>query len=154
MYCDIALLTATDLTSLAGPYWQQPGRSIAESLLCPFPFPSEPSASSKPDFDRSSFHRSFFLRSESASPPPTSDPDYVTTSKHPLLLKHDWTLKQIEAYLRTWSSAATFKERHPKNPDPVDEMVEKLRNEGGLKDDVKVEVGWEVGMIMGRMQSS
>ncbi|ORY84174.1 S-adenosyl-L-methionine-dependent methyltransferase [Leucosporidium creatinivorum] len=134
-----------------GPYWQQPGRSIVESLLTPFPFPSPSSSTSGPDFDPTTFHRSFFLRS-GGSPPSlsTPDPPSTTTSVDPLLLTHQWSLKDIEAYLRTWSSASTYKDEHPGEEDVVSAMVERLR-EGGLKDDEKVEVGWEMGVVMGRL---
>lgn len=42
-----------------GPYWEQPGRSIVEALLTPFPFPA---GNLSPPFNPGSFTRSFFLR--------------------------------------------------------------------------------------------
>lgn len=138
-----------------GPYWQQPGRSIVEQLLVPFPLPTVPSStstSSSPGWDPTTFHRSFFLR-PGGSPPslPSADPKGTTTSQDPLLLTHQWDLAQIEAYLRTWSSANTYAEQHPGEEDVVDGMVGRLR-EGGLKEGEKVEVGWEMGVVMGSLK--
>ncbi|GAA5843628.1 hypothetical protein JCM9279_000812 [Rhodotorula babjevae] len=50
-----------------GPYWEQPGRSIVEDLLVPFPLPATSSSSSIPSstaaqFDPASLTRTFFLR--------------------------------------------------------------------------------------------
>lgn len=131
----------------SGPYWQQPGRSITEALLSPYPFPDPTDT----HFDPSSFQRSFFLRSPTAEPPRNvNDPPSVKVevSKDGLLLTHQWTLAEIEAYLRTFSSVVTYKEQHG-GEDPVPDMIESLRKEG-LNEQDRVEVAWEVGMIMGK----
>lgn len=75
----------------------------------------------------------------------------VEVSKDGLLLTHQWTLAEIEAYLRTFSSVVTYKEQHG-GEDPVPEMIESLRKEG-LNEQDRVEVAWEVGMIMGKKSS-
>lgn len=124
----------------AGKYWQQPGRSIVEALLTPFPLPS-PSADSS--FDPSSFHRSFFLRPNGPPPPlslpqtldpplPSATGESATYTLRPapprsgkeadapltvaitrdVLLTRKWTLSELEGYLRTWSSAHAYNEAH------------------------------------------
>ncbi|GAA5857715.1 hypothetical protein JCM1840_000879 [Sporobolomyces johnsonii] len=144
-----------------GKYWEQPGRSIVEGLLVRFPLPlpsafppssSSSSASPAQQFDPATFHRSFFLRSTSAPvpsllPAESSASSPVETSTHPLLLIKHWSLSDLTAYFRTWSSRHAYQEENGK--DPVEGIVSALR-ERGLKEGEVVEVGWEVGMLMGR----
>ncbi|GAA5963370.1 hypothetical protein JCM21900_000583 [Sporobolomyces salmonicolor] len=137
-------------------YWEQPGRSIVEGLLVRFPLPLPsvfPSAFSPAQrFDPATFHRSFFLRS-AASPAPSLLPaessasSPVETSTHPLLLVKHWSLSDLTAYFRTWSSRHAYQEEH--GEDPVEGIVSGLR-ERGLREGEVVEVGWEVAVVMGR----
>lgn len=124
----------------AGPYWEQPGRSIVESLLVPFPFPSR---ALTPPFDPSSYTRSFFLRGSTSSGNTPSSPlpfklkglapdaqsgtyildsdrsaggdgtRTVHLSRSGSLLTRDWTLAQLVGYLRTWSAAHAYNEKNP-----------------------------------------
>ncbi|KAK4047244.1 trans-aconitate methyltransferase 1 [Microbotryomycetes sp. JL201] len=127
-------------------YWQQPGRSIVEHLLTPFPLPS--STPSDPNFEPASFQRTFFL-APGAKPPKTMDnPPARTTKVLPLLLTKQWTLQEVEGYLRTWSSAHAYQEKHP-DEDPVAEMVKQLKRAGFTADET-VQVAWELGIVMGK----
>ncbi|BGP32558.1 trans-aconitate methyltransferase 1 [Rhodotorula toruloides] len=181
-------LITTYSSGTLGKYWQQPGRSIVEALLTPFPFPSP---SSEPSFDPSSFHRSFFLRPNGPPPPlslpPSLDPplpsaagESATYSLRPassastdaslrvsitreLLLTRKWTLEELEAYLRTWSSAHAYNEAHRPSPDSpnagtgqayrdcVEVFLEALRREGVSEGEM--EVGWEMGVVFGRKKA-
>ncbi|GAA5841906.1 hypothetical protein JCM5353_001184 [Sporobolomyces roseus] len=149
---------------LLGPYWEQPGRSIVESLLVPFPLPlphNFPSTSSPSDhsilnsFEPSSLKRSFHLSSSSSSSSPSlssSESSMIETSIHPLLLKKEMTLDDLEAYLRTWSSLHKYNEEHRKEEggkDVVEELLERMRGRG-WREGEKVEAAWEVGMVMGK----
>ncbi|CEQ42479.1 SPOSA6832_04295, partial [Sporobolomyces salmonicolor] len=143
-------------TLRTGKYWEQPGRSIVEGLLVRFPLPLPsvfPSASSPAQrFDPATFHRSFFLRSASSPAPSllpaeSSASSPVETSTHPLLLVKHWSLSDLTAYFRTWSSRHAYQEEHGK--DPVEGIVSALR-ERGLREGEVVEVGWEVAVVMGR----
>ncbi|KAM0791632.1 hypothetical protein ACM66B_006070 [Microbotryomycetes sp. NB124-2] len=127
-------------------YWQQPGRSITEALLAPFPLPSSTPSASK--FDSSSYQRTFFLASGHQPPSMSSDPGTRTVEIQPLLLKKEWSLTEVEGYLRTWSSAHAYHEQHPEE-DPVEGMLDKLRK-AGFREDEKVQVAWELGLVMGR----
>lgn len=71
----------------------------------------------------------------------------------PLLLKHQWTLAQIEAYLLTWSSLVSYKEKH------TDDVVQAFMNalsarlEGDgvkVREGATVEVAWRMGMLSGK----
>ncbi|SCZ88406.1 BZ3500_MvSof-1268-A1-R1_Chr2-1g04389 [Microbotryum saponariae] len=140
--------------NLLKDYWQQPGRGIAESLLSQYAFPSR---DSDKRWDTSSFRRDYFLRASSDSSPavPTNpeDPPNVQVEKHDLILEHVWSLKELEAYLRTWSSAHTYDEKHGPGSDVVRSFVEKLTTTGYGKGraDGKERIGWEMGMISGRL---
>lgn len=129
----------------SGPYWQQPGRSIVEALLTPFPFPSHPA------FDPSSFHRHFLTvdaaPSPSARPAPPGSPAF-TSSYAPLMLRQQWDLGQFEAYLRTWSAALSYDEVN--GGDVVGEMMGMVRGVGEWEEGEKVEVAWEMAVMSGR----
>ena len=134
-----------------GPYWQQPGRSIVESLLVPFPFPAP---SSRPKFSPTSFHRSFF---SDALPELPSDPaPSYTTSLDPVLLTHTWTMAELAAYLGTFSAAHTYDEKHGKGSDVAQDfsvrLQEALKSEG-VPDGAKVRVAWRMGTVEGKMQA-
>ncbi|BGP16709.1 hypothetical protein JCM10213_009126 [Rhodosporidiobolus nylandii] len=149
-----------------GPFWEQPGRSIVEALLTPFPFPSTASKSpsspsadatsspqpSEDSFDPSTFRRSFFLRPGGPPPPLTpassEQPPHINVS-HELLLTKQWTLAQLEAYLRTWSAAHNY--NAARGRDCVEDFVEQLKA-AGLGETETVDVAWEVGVVMGRMR--
>lgn len=168
----------------AGPYWEQPGRSIVESLLVPFPFPSDALA---PPFDASSYTRSFFLREPTTSgntpfsllpfkleglAPDAQGGTYtlnsdrsrgdgtrtVHLSRSGSLLTRDWTLAQLVGYLRTWSAAHAYNEKNPTAAhDCVDAFVAQLQEHGlGLDEQTAdtIQVAWDVGLIMGRKQES
>ncbi|GAA5990849.1 hypothetical protein JCM5350_005139 [Sporobolomyces pararoseus] len=164
---------------LLGPYWQQPGRSIVENLLKPFPLPitknfTFPPSSSDADlvesicsqFDQSSLQRSFYLQNPSSStlllddlvPRAEKEPVDTTikTTLHPLLLTKKWDLKNFENYLNTWSSLHKYREEHQgkggESPRRiVDDLLVKMRDSGSWRDDGElVEVAWEVGMLMGK----
>ena len=101
---------------------------------------------------RSTFARTYFdlLSSPSAPATPTS-PSEIKTSHLPLLLTHHWTLSELEAYLRTWSAALTYVEKH--GGDVVAAFVERLGEEmerEGIAKGEKVEVGWKMGLMEGR----
>lgn len=73
------------------------------------------------------------------------------------MLKHQWNLDSIEAYLNTYSAAHSYREKYSgeNEKDVVEAFVEKLRagmKEAGIKADEgeKVEVGWRIGMLMGK----
>ncbi|SCV72056.1 BQ2448_4750 [Microbotryum intermedium] len=139
--------------NLLKDYWQQPGRAIAESLLSQSPFPSRDSSGR---WDTSSFRRDYFLRSSSESSAPNvpsnpEDPQSVRIERHDLILEHDWSLKELEAYLRTWSSAHTYDEKHGSGSDVVKCFVDKLAatGYGQARADGKERIGWEMGMISG-----
>lgn len=65
-----------------GPYWEQPGRSIVEDLLVPFPLPAASPSSPIPSstashFDPVALTRTFFLRPDAGEPhalPPLLEP--------------------------------------------------------------------------------
>ncbi|BGP02465.1 Trans-aconitate 3-methyltransferase [Rhodotorula toruloides] len=184
-------LVTTYSSGTLGKYWQQPGRSIVEALLTPFPLPSP---SSSPSFDPSSFHRSFFLRPHGPPPPltlpplldpplPSAEGESATYSLQPatstttdaplsvsitrtILLQRTWTLSQLEAYLRTWSSAHAYNASHrPSSPDSpnagtgqawrdcVEVFVDGLRREGVSEEEEGMEVGWEMGVVFGRKRA-
>jgi len=74
--CSLSLRALAHLAPalpLAGPYWEQPGRSIVEDLLVPFPLPAASSSSSPipsstaSQFDPASLTRTFFLRPQAAA---------------------------------------------------------------------------------------
>ncbi|GAA5967635.1 hypothetical protein JCM11641_005717 [Rhodosporidiobolus odoratus] len=112
-----ALITPYSAGTL-GPFWEQPGRSIVEALLTPFPFPSSVSVST---FNPATYTRSFFLR-PSGGPPPFSQPTSPATLAadsllkievtRELLLKRTWGIEELRAYLRTWSAAHSYDETH------------------------------------------
>ncbi|GAA5983826.1 hypothetical protein JCM10908_005941 [Rhodotorula pacifica] len=174
---DLSALIPPYSAGTLGRYWEQPGRSIVESLLAPFPFPSSSPSSSQ--FDPSSFTRSFFLRkspsnTEQPSPLPfklegldpharegshnlrsdengNGTPRTVHLSRSGSLLTRQWTLSQLIGYLRTWSAAHAYNEQNPAAVDCVDEFVTKLEKEGlRLTEEETIEVAWDVGIIMGR----
>lgn len=155
-----------------GSYWEQPGRSIVEALLTPFPFPS-----SSAGFDPDSYTRSFFLREPSSTQEPlpfsieglprdatagefavrerktATDPARVLLSRSGSLLTRQWTMNQLIGYLRTWSARHAYQEQNPAAPDVIDAFVEQLREAGLRLDERKgetIEVAWDVGLIMGR----
>ncbi|KAK4048277.1 trans-aconitate methyltransferase 1 [Microbotryomycetes sp. JL221] len=131
-----------------GPYWQQPGRSIAEALLKTFPFPNPNSTFQTNVWDSTSFKRCFFLKQDSIQPVIDNDPSTTKIEIKPLLLTKLWTLKEIKGYLETWSSLHSYKEQHPQE-DPVKDMLASLE-QAGLNHQEQVEVGWELGFIMGK----
>ncbi|KWU42029.1 S-adenosyl-L-methionine-dependent methyltransferase [Rhodotorula sp. JG-1b] len=137
---DLSALIPPYSAGTLGPYWEQPGRSIVESLLVPFPFPSR---ALTPSFDPTSYTRSFFLREPTPSGTTTSSPlpfkleglapdaqsgtytldsdrsaggdgtRTVLLSRSGSLLTRDWTLAQLVGYLRTWSAAHAYNEKNP-----------------------------------------
>lgn len=160
----LLLYLTSDWTSLAGPYWEQPGRSIVENLLIPFPLPLatnfSPSSSRTKDeiestcsqFDLDSLQRTFHLEKQSSLPSllPSEERASIKIHVEPsLLLTKNWTLKGLEGYLRTWSSLHKYQEEKGTQPDIVEELLEKLR-EKGWKDEEEVEAAWQVGMVMGK----
>ncbi|GAA5948010.1 hypothetical protein JCM3765_007069 [Sporobolomyces pararoseus] len=162
-----------------GSYWQQPGRSIVENLLKPFPLPlsknfttTTTTADTRSEieficsqFDPTSFQRSFHLAADQhpdsqvqVNIPPLlhfkAEKELgIKTILHPnLLLTKEWDLKQFENYLKTWSSLHKYREELGR--DKADSLIENLllemRDLGCWKEGEKVQVGWEVGMLMGK----
>ncbi|BGO91867.1 trans-aconitate methyltransferase 1 [Rhodotorula toruloides] len=72
-------LITTYSSGTLGKYWQQPGRSIVEALLTPFPFPFP---SSEPSFDQTSFPPLLLPPPQSPTPPSPSLP-HSTLRIHP-----------------------------------------------------------------------
>ena len=133
---------------LSGPYWQQPGRSIVESLLVHFPLPS---ASSRPHF--TSLHRAFFSDklpeiSESTHPP-------CTTSLDPVLLTHDWTMSELAAYLGTFSAAHTYDEGFAGESDVARDFSQRLKEAlrvEGVEEGDRFRVAWRMGTVQGKLE--
>ncbi|KAL8279508.1 hypothetical protein RQP46_008070 [Phenoliferia psychrophenolica] len=132
-----------------GPYWQQPGRSIVESLLIPFPLPA-PSPS--PKF--TSLHRAFF--SDAIPPLPPADPTTpYTTSLDPVLLTHKWSMTELGAYLGTFSAAHTYDEKNGKESDVARDFAMRLKEalaSEGVKEGEKFKVAWRMGTVQGKLE--
>ncbi|KAI5477828.1 trans-aconitate 3-methyltransferase [Pseudohyphozyma bogoriensis] len=125
-----------------GAYWQQPGRSIVEDLLRPFPPPT-----SSTSFLPSSLERTYFV-------PPSEYPSTPAPGEsfEPLLLKHEWDMEGFEGYLRTWSSAFSYNEKH-EGTDIVSEFVEVLKEalgKDGVKGSDKFLVAWRMAVLKGK----
>lgn len=155
----------------SGAYWQQPGRSIVESLLSPVSFPTNDPTDQESTstinkhglWSTTSYQRTYFARrtqihsvSDLHLPKnPTDDILNVKTSLEPLLFTHKWDLKQIEGYLRTWSSAHTYDEKMGEGSDVVTEFLEELKK--GMQKEMigkkeKIEVAWRGGLLCGRKE--
>ncbi|KAM0749433.1 S-adenosyl-L-methionine-dependent methyltransferase [Meredithblackwellia eburnea MCA 4105] len=124
-----------------GPYWQQPGRSIVESLLVPLALPPSPTFTSQT--------RSFFLSDSPSYVPPSPE------TTHPLLLTQNWSLKEIEGYLKTFSAAHTYDEKHGDASDVGREfgrrLGDALKAEGVDVDaGEKILVAWRMGTVEAR----
>lgn len=134
-----------------GPYWQQPGRAIVESLLDPVPFPSPP------DDVRASDDWSDFPLAEPNLPQPASvtavgggwDPasflrlKTVSRSSEdgPLAIRKTLDWSALAAYLRTASALHKYKEAHPREVDVIGAHIRKLREA------VEKEAGCEVTSV-------
>ncbi|GAA6011923.1 hypothetical protein JCM11491_000104 [Sporobolomyces phaffii] len=125
---------------LLGPYWEQPGRSIVEHLLVPFPLPlasnfdsppSPPSSSSSfsasasasasasrvcSGFDPASLRRTFDSANDASTAALSAAElaaNVETTVRDDSLLTKRWTLDDLEGYLRTWSSLHRYEQERP-----------------------------------------
>lgn len=69
----------------------------------------------------------------------------------PVILKHDWTLEQLAAYLSTWSSVHLYDAEHGGDiaTDFVKELSVSLEKEG-MKD--KVECNWDLCVMSARLK--
>ncbi|GAA5893720.1 class I SAM-dependent methyltransferase [Sporobolomyces salmoneus] len=162
-YFPLSIITHLLTSCWMGPYWEQPGRSIVENLLIPFPLPVSSNFSSQipPDrtrtqsicdaFDRDSLKRAFYLSNPSQTPElrPAERDAGIIISTGSLLLTKQWTVKGLEGYLRTWSSLHKYREENGSQPDIVEGLIRDLK-EKGWKDGEDVEAAWEVGMVMGK----
>ncbi|GAA6063340.1 hypothetical protein JCM10212_003926 [Sporobolomyces blumeae] len=119
---------------LLGPYWDQPGRSIVEDLLRPFPLPiasslsrADPRPPSRDDpsraFDPRHFKRTFHLRDDPSSSKMTplmvqeqAEAGSVSIERHGLLLTKPLTLDLLSAYLSTWSSLHKYLDEVQRDP--------------------------------------
>ncbi|BGP48657.1 trans-aconitate methyltransferase 1 [Rhodotorula kratochvilovae] len=133
---ELSALIPSYSSGTLGAFWEQPGRSIVEALLTPFPLPSSSQSRAIPrslsaSFDPSSLSRSFFLRPGGGPPPlglpsdlspplPTDEgssasyslPGLSLSLSRTVLLHRSWTLPQLRAYLSTWSAAHAFNRTH------------------------------------------
>ena len=156
-----------------GPYWQQPGRSIVEKLLDPIAFPSNrPSKFESAEYIAQhgkfgSFERLKFVRFGEPQPakskdiPPlvrTAERDIITEREFPILLKVKWSFAELEAYLRTWSAAHTYDEKH--FPEGGESVVDKFKesiwagfNKAFIKRRKPIPISWKMGMILGRKEA-
>lgn len=149
---------------LPAPYWQQPGRSIVESLLTPLPFPSNSvsalesssTISTHGNWDTSSFERFYFDLPPSSPSTSIINVPGIKETHEPVLLKHQWTISDVEAYLRTWSSAHSYNEVHSgEGGDCVAAFLERFGEvwrEQGLREEERVEVAWKMGGLRGRKE--
>ena len=157
---------------ILGPYWQQPGRSHVEKLLDPLPFPSNrPSEFESAEYiaqhgNFGSFERWKFVRFGEPQPPiprhppppaRTADKDLITEREYPILLKVKWTFAELEAYLRTWSAAHTYDEKHYPNGGSVVDSFKEAIWAGFTKSFIKrkkaIPISWKMGMMLGRKEA-
>ena len=71
------------------------------------------------------------------------------------ILEVEWSLAQIEGYLKTWSAYQSFKKQRPDDPDPISRFVGSVK--GILKTDsmdTRLHIYWPIGMILGKRSSS
>ncbi|GAA6061857.1 hypothetical protein JCM10212_001290 [Sporobolomyces blumeae] len=147
-----------------GPYWTEPGHSRSWSLLATFPFP-DAASDGRIDaaFDPSSFERVYFLLSPDQDPPrpsisttsttTTSQENVKTTVERSLspILSRSWTRTQVADLVRTWSACHSWNEAHrAEGRDCVQEWIEALTDAGWRDADERVDVAWEVGLMLGR----
>ncbi|KAF9898682.1 hypothetical protein BX616_003728 [Lobosporangium transversale] len=69
---------------------------------------------------------------------------------YPLLMSEQVSMEHFRNYLKTWSGYKTFSERHPERPDIVDETIEAILKEEGLKNEDVVDITWPTVLILGR----
>ncbi|GAA5925778.1 class I SAM-dependent methyltransferase [Sporobolomyces koalae] len=148
---------------LLGPYWEQPGRSIVEALLVPFPLPLADNFASNSEatsicsaYDASTLQRTFHLDSTVPTSPvlePAEQSAGVKNSRHDLLLTKQLTLQGFEGYLRTWSSLHKYDEEHRGGTDVAKALIERMK-EAGWQEGEEVEAAWQVGMVMGKKSTS
>ncbi|ORZ24766.1 S-adenosyl-L-methionine-dependent methyltransferase [Lobosporangium transversale] len=69
---------------------------------------------------------------------------------YPLLMSEQVSMEHFRNYLKTWSGYKTFSERHPERPDIVDETIEAILKEEGLKNEDVVDVTWPTVLILAR----
>ncbi|GAA5820747.1 hypothetical protein JCM11251_003138 [Rhodosporidiobolus azoricus] len=149
-------------------------------------------------FDEESYRRLFFLRPGGGPPPlsgarpaphhgdgQSSSPSVTNPSAeieihHTLLLRREWDLSAIHAYLKTWSAAHSFNKAHSSEVTPNEgasgpgssngSAAARSGEEGmqrrdctevfcedlvqaGLGKEEKVEVAWELGIMVGRKKA-
>lgn len=133
-----------DPSSLTRSFFLRPAPASSDAPLPPLPGLDSlsPSAQSLPPSSSSSSSHSW------TSPPSIPSLAQLHLSRTLLLTKH-WTLADLERYLRTWSAAHAHDERHGEGADVVSGFVRALRD-GGMREGERYEVGWEVGIVMGR----
>ncbi|EIW66259.1 hypothetical protein TREMEDRAFT_35179, partial [Tremella mesenterica DSM 1558] len=164
---------------VSSPYWSQPGRSIVEGLLDSIPFPIYPSSTSL-SIDLNSLpslNGGHPINSTIQEPLPPSeeirdsdrdwDSDWdsstalrlKSSSKGPWALQKSFTWENLEEYLRSWSSYASYLDAHPEERqfrgkgaqgDLVDRLLVNLKTSVGQQGEAKngVEVAWPVVLML------
>ncbi|RXK41065.1 hypothetical protein M231_01696 [Tremella mesenterica] len=166
-------------SSVLGPYWSQPGRSIVEGLLDSIPFPIYPSSTSLSINVKSlpSLNGGHPINSIIQEPLPPSeeirdsdrdwDSDWdsstalrlKSSSKGPWALQKSFIWENLEEYLRSWSSYASYLDAHPEERqfrgkgaqgDLVDRLLVNLKTSVGQNEEGKigVEVAWPVVLML------
>ncbi|WVQ86217.1 hypothetical protein IAT38_008385 [Cryptococcus sp. DSM 104549] len=171
-------------SQIIGPYWSQPGRSIVEGLLDAVPFPVTPTRLSVDvegvtGVTPASLEREPTLSGEWQRGGEEAGWDsstavrlkYDPASKDPLIMRHRWTLSQLDSYFRTLSATHDYlsanlddaakrashddgKAVGAEDGDAVDRVVWEIRKglekEGAVDGDGEGEfdVGWPLVVMM------
>ncbi|KAG0044768.1 hypothetical protein BGZ83_009959 [Gryganskiella cystojenkinii] len=59
------------------------------------------------------------------------------------------TMTHFRNYVKTWSSYKNYSEKYPERPDIVDQTIDAIMEEEGLKDEDEVNITWPTVVILG-----
>jgi len=67
----------------------------------------------------------------------------------PQVMEGKVTMDHFRHYIKTWSSYKNYSEKYPERPDIVDETIDKIMEEEGLKGEDEVRITWPTVVILG-----
>jgi ubiquinone/menaquinone biosynthesis C-methylase UbiE len=66
----------------------------------------------------------------------------------PQVMDGQVTMEHFRNYIKTWSSYKNYSEKYPERPDIVDETIDKIMEEEGLKEEDQVKITWPTVVIL------